>query len=132
MIRFALSIFCSSFLTHQRCSCSSWFSVGFLIYYPAKRLSFGDFSIPWLCAHGLPAPYCFETLTSRSLTDEVDLGRVFGVVSSDTCDVVSVGADDAGDTPDSSPEGSGGSTFASTTITAALVLFVSLIMGLLW
>ena len=108
-----------------------WFSAAFLIYYPAKRLSFGDFSIPWLCAHGFPIPYCFETLTSRSLTDEVDLGRVFGSVSSESCDVAS-DADDAGDTTDSSPEGSGCSTFAASTTFAATVVFVFLMMGLLW
>jgi len=71
-------------------------------------------------------------LTSRSLTDEVDLGRVFGSVSSESCDVESVGADDAGDTTDGSPEGSGGSLFASYTTLAAPAVFVSLMTGLLW
>ena len=106
--------------------------MAFLIYYPAKRLSFGDFSIPWICAHGIPSPFCVETLTSRSLTDELDLGRVFGSVSSDSCDVVSVGSDDVvepldeddgGDTTDRSPDGSGGSTFAFNTMVAAPALF---------
>jgi hypothetical protein len=115
------------------------FAAAFLIYYPAKWLSFGDFSLPWICAYGYPIPFCIETLTSRNLSDEVDLGRVFGSVSSDSCDVVSVGADDVvepldedggGDTTDSSQEGSGGSIFASFTMIAAQALFAS--FTLMW
>jgi len=108
---------------------SSLDSVGFLLYYPAKRLSFGDFSIPWFCAHGISAPFCIETLTSRSLTDEVDLGRVFGSVSSESCDDVTDVTTDS-----SSPEGSGGgSHFASSTMYAAPpALVASFMIGLLW
>ena len=54
-------------------------------------------------------------------------------MSSESCDVASDGADDAGNITDSSPEGSGGFTVASTsTMNAALAVFVFFMMGLLW
>lgn len=59
--------------------------VSFLLYYPAKRLTLGDFDIPWVCLYGIPTPICTETLTSRTLGDEVDLGRKFGISSLESC-----------------------------------------------
>jgi hypothetical protein len=112
-----------------------------LLYYPAKRILLGDFSIPWVCVHGFPAPICVEILRSCGLADDVDLGRAFGSMSSDSCDAVSEGsnddgnlldAEDAGGPSDSIQEGSGAFTLASARMVAAPALFGFLIMGLLW
>jgi hypothetical protein len=65
----------------------AWWSVSFLLYYPAKRLTFGDAIFPWGCAYGIEAPVCSETLTNRTSIDEVDLGRWFGSISSESCEV---------------------------------------------
>jgi hypothetical protein len=110
----------------------AWWSVSFLLYYPAKRLTFGDAIFPWACAYGIESLICSETLTNRTLIHEVDLGRGFGSISSETCEVPLEGAmtndadePDQAQDPTSENESTGNS--GCTTI-AVLTLLVSLMM----
>jgi len=59
--------------------------VAFLLYYPAKRLKFGTFEVPWLCAYGTGQSICSEELTFSSLPDVASLDRAFGSSTSDFC-----------------------------------------------
>jgi hypothetical protein len=74
--------------------------VAFLSYYPAKRLTFGNVTVPWICAFGIPSPICTQSVTSRTLIDEIDLGRLFGSTTAESCEVTSQGTVASGDDVD--------------------------------
>jgi hypothetical protein len=75
--------------------------VAFLLYYPAKRVQFGGMNLPWICPYGVGLPICSETLSSKTLAGEEELGRSFGR-SLGSCEVEKVDEVDtdppAGDT----------------------------------
>lgn len=73
-------------------------SVAFLLYYPVKRVSVGQYIVPWACAYGIPYPLCSEELSSRTLSREEDLDRVFGS-SYGSCEVAKHGDDGNKDDP---------------------------------
>ncbi|KAL3942336.1 MAG: hypothetical protein SGARI_000303 [Bacillariaceae sp.] len=59
--------------------------MAFLLYYPAKKISFGSFgAFPWSCYYGIEQlPVCKEQLEFRSLTSDADLARAFGTPSTE-------------------------------------------------
>ncbi len=107
----------------------AWLSVSFILYYPAKRLTVGDATFPWGCAYGIETPICSETLTNRTLIDEVDLGRRFGSISSESCEVPLEGAiANYGDEPDQAQD----PTSENRTTIAVPTLLISLMMSVLF
>lgn len=93
-------------------SSSEEMCVAFILYYPAKELSFGTYgSFPWFCSAGLEQlPICKEEMQAKILSSEEELGRTFGtqpsqclVRLSDAEDSSETGSEQEGELEDVSP-----------------------------
>ena len=56
----------------------------YLLYYPAKQISYGVQKFPWICLYGTGTSICEEQVETTDLLTEMELGRVFGTAT-DEC-----------------------------------------------